>query len=423
MLGVISHEFVGGLRLSAREQDMLATMGIRAYSLPGELGRCAAATAVLCCVVTAPSFGQFRLDDPLAPYLTLVENYRRHGMETLRAELTIWPIDRVEALGPLLEVASRETVAVQALVVPARSRDALKGYPKGTVYRIDDPVYFRAAAMMELERAVDEAFAAGKLDSVPRHIEFGRWVLQLAPRSASESEPAFSRLWYRAVVFFLSGLASPAGMEQVLTDAEQLFPFDDEIKLSRGAQLELLATPPFNAALLPVGQLTRPERQQRMELRTARLLDDARRAYEAAVEMNPANAEGWIRLGFLRLRRGDVEGAAAASHAPRASDAPWLRYMAAMLTAAVCSRREDWDGAAAAYRQAIGVVPGAQSAMIGLSEALIRSGRGRESAAALDGLFSAPRHGARTDPWWDYAAGPAWRLMDVIDTLRSRIRP
>jgi tetratricopeptide (TPR) repeat protein len=166
--------------------------------------------------------------------------------------------------------------------------------------------------------------------------------------------------------------------------------------------------------------MPRADRLRQMMLRQEGLLDAARRSYESILRRDERNAEAWLRLGLLRLRGGDVAMARSASeHAERLASAPTLRYLAAMIAAAVHGGMDDWEGAAASYRAALAVVPDAQSPVIGLSEALLRLGDHAQAAALLTRVLGETSTGE--DPWWDYAAGPSWRLRSAVDDMRRRI--
>jgi predicted Zn-dependent protease len=84
-----------------------------------------------------------------------------------------------------------------------------------------------------------------------------------------------------------------------------------------------------------------------------------------------------------------------------------------MFLAASETRNDRHASAEKRYRAAIAKQPSTQSAHIGLSETLLRLGRGDESRDVLRTLLDRPAKSV-TDPWW-------WYLSDSRDELRRRL--
>lgn len=115
-------------------------------------------------------------------------------------------------------------------------------------------------------------------------------------------------------------------------------------------------------------------------LRAGRL-EDAARAYRAAVELRPGYATAWDRLGIAEYRRGDLEAAERAFAAaerldPRDATAPNHR-------GAVLLRRGHPGDAAAAFAHAVALDPRDAELHRNLGTALRRLGREADAEAAF----------------------------------------
>jgi hypothetical protein len=78
------------------------------------------------------------------------------------------------------------------------------------------------------------------------------------------------------------------------------------------------------------------------------------------------------------------------------------------------------DAAAAAFREALAVVPGAQSSRVALMTLLLHQGKRDEAAALAEAVQTASND--QYDPWWTYWLGDYRVYPAILDKLRELAR-
>jgi tetratricopeptide (TPR) repeat protein len=183
----------------------------------------------------------------------------------------------------------------------------------------------------------------------------------------------------------------------------ELFPRDAELRLASGSVLEERAA------------LTRPSGRDAAALRQG-WFKEARRDLGEAVSLDPDLGLARVRLGRVLWRLEQPEAARETLEAALARTLdPKDRYLAHLFLGRIHEEARRLEPAVAEYRRAVEVDPGAQTAAIALSHALLIAGETEESRSALArGL--ARRPGPR-DAYWDYLAANAREIDDLTASL------
>ena len=133
-------------------------------------------------------------------------------------------------------------------------------------------------------------------------------------------------------------------------------------------------------------------------------------------------AEASLRLGYTALRLGRHDDAL--EHLARAVDLSGSDEYIAHLAQLFRGRALDWlerrEDAVAAYRAAVVLQPGAQTAELALAAALARAGDRTEAAAIADRALAAADAGS--DPWLSYGQGDLRKWPMLVARLRSAVQ-
>jgi tetratricopeptide (TPR) repeat protein len=215
------------------------------------------------------------------------------------------------------------------------------------------------------------------------------------------------RLWHRAAIAIQQGLAEGLALEAHVEHASGRFPDEPHFALARAVAAELRTFPD-------------PRASERLSLRIATTFDLLVTRLHRAAAYEPVRAEARLRLGYVHLRNDDAERALRQLDVvPVLTSEPFLVYLAHLFRGRALERTDRIDEAIAAYRDAVAVVPGAQSAVLALASALMRGqGRAEADELARAAVSSVPV----ADPWAGYGQGDL-RLWPMIRRqMREAIR-
>jgi tetratricopeptide (TPR) repeat protein len=149
-------------------------------------------------------------------------------------------------------------------------------------------------------------------------------------------------------------------------------------------------------------------------------LSDAEAAFRSALAADPGLSEARLRLGRVRLLRGQPrEAIAELQRVAREDGSPRRQYLARLFEARAHEKSGDVELAVQAYRAAVAVEPQGQSARIGLGRTLDLLGRRGEAQEALAAALGPER--GRGDPWWTYPRGDLDRLGSLIAELQAAL--
>jgi cytochrome c-type biogenesis protein CcmH/NrfG len=346
--------------------------------------------------------------------LTAVETYRAGdtaaALETLAADdlETQWETARAITRNPRLAVAGE----------PAPG-------PAGPPWTV---AMLRAAGALHMEAALDTFERAGlhAVTSV-RHVEIGEMFLDAVGRLEERPSDAIRWEWALGQHALSDGIFHRARV--LLHRACERYPGQVPLLLACGTVHEVYATVNADTATALRGAgfrsgsgLTRnPTATVLMRARSARTdnLRRARSAFEEVLGIEPSNTEAALRLGRVRVEQGDAEAAVTLLEAlVRARNDQRTAYLSRLLFGRAHERLERFDRAAAAFRDAISVLP-AQSARLALAYRLHDDGDGARAVWLAEAVAEDRKV---EDPWWAYRFGQYWLLDDVLAALRAEAR-
>ena len=138
-------------------------------------------------------------------------------------------------------------------------------------------------------------------------------------------------------------------------------------------------------------------------------------ALTSAPEIGP---EAALRLAITDLRRGQVDAASFAGVADSARD-PFVLYVSRLVGGAILLQQGKPADAISSLRQALMLVPRAQSAGVLLVSALTSTGALDEARKETEVLIAGP---APPDPWRQYRSGSGRHWPQALRDLRERVK-
>lgn len=200
-------------------------------------------------------------------------------------------------------------------------------------------------------------------------------------------------------------------------------PLSDQSRLTAGYD-ELVARNPVTgfASGAPGGPGRAPDTQRRLsEARgpTAETrLRNAAESYRLALKARPDLAEARLRLGRALALVGEPKPAAKELEEVAGGTDPALAYLARLFQGDLKEQQDDLAGAAAEYRAALLVRPGAPVARLALAR--VEEARGERAAAQaeIEALLLEPPEGGVDDPWWAYRLRPLGRWAEALPEAR-----
>jgi hypothetical protein len=215
----------------------------------------------------------------------------------------------------------------------------------------------------------------------------------------TRASDAFGCNWFRVEAAGLEGLWRPDLSLPFVERARRLCAGDPRLGLAR-------------AVILDQRSRTEPD-----AVRT----DEVLAAYLDVDPGSEAGSEARVRAAWFSLRHGDVDRAvellpASAGSSPETD----IRYIYGVVSGHVLQARGHVNEAVAAFRQALDVSPGAQSARVALMALLLVRGDVDEAAALAEAIQTASRD--ERDPWWTYSRGDFRAYPAILARLRELIQ-
>jgi tetratricopeptide (TPR) repeat protein len=287
-----------------------------------------------------------------------------------------------------------------------------------------------AAAVLHLETGQsmlqkgDQECGIGHLMAAQLIVDGEWWTAlpKMMPARAADYEH-LRRDIYRGIIFTLQQQHQFEMLLPLLERARQRYPRHAEIRLALGTLNELRASA-IMLRRVEIPKKQNPDaswrRQQRQEY-----LDKAADHFRDALTLDKTLTEARVRLGRVLRERGklpdarrELEAAVAVSPSPPV----FVHYLGTLFLGDVLETQGDAAGAVARYQDAVKRWPGCQSAHLALSHAFETIRDDRSAGAALQPLWRAGDDRQCVDPWWEYNAGQSWRLRDLVEDLRGRVR-
>ncbi|MEX2662532.1 MAG: VWA domain-containing protein [Vicinamibacterales bacterium] len=269
------------------------------------------------------------------------------------------------------------------------------------------PAVPRREAAFALELAEPGAFSTQPAARTAAHElleRFSRLVRQ-------PLEPdVFERYWHFAALTLLEGTIRPAVTQAFVDRALERFPDEPRFVLSRAIVTDQRWVTGGNARPGAAAALSRPD------------ATTVQRQYEAAVALPGTAAEARIRLAwFLHLAGRQEQALAHLTGAEKGAAAdPWLQYLRLLFLGHVLRALERLDESVEAYRGALAVIPGAQSARVALMNARLLEGHRVEAEALAEQVQS--ERDQVVDPWWVYWQGQYRLHPQAMARVRELIK-
>jgi VWFA-related protein len=202
--------------------------------------------------------------------------------------------------------------------------------------------------------------------------------------------------------------------------------------LTEAAGLENLWQPDFSLPYV-ARALARCTAEPRLQLARGVMLEqqlgegsDSPRSQEIlAAYANAAKGEtaleATLRSAWFAVRHGAAQQAVASLQEQTApSSDPYVRYIYAMVQGHALRAVGRAEAAEAAYRRALEVSPGAQSARVALLTLMLSRGQTEEAEKLAESVQTAGRD--QIDPWWTYSRGDARMFPAILARLRELVQ-
>ena len=219
------------------------------------------------------------------------------------------------------------------------------------------------------------------------------WRFQLLVQPPLEPN-VFEAEWLYAMLTLLQGVIRPASTEPYIERAIARFPTDPRFVLLRAINSEQRSLPGTRLTILEAPGAPRPA-----------VTEVVRKHYLEAMAYPSIAAEARIRLSWMLYRSGAVNEAL--EQLMQAGESPLpdrdLRYLHQLFLGHVLVAAGDHARGITAYRAAATLLPGAQSARVGLMNTLLLNGERAEAEQLAEHIQSTPDR--TLDPWWSYWQG------------------
>ena len=145
--------------------------------------------------------------------------------------------------------------------------------------------------------------------------------------------------------------------------------------------------------------------------------------YKAAIKSPETAAEARMRAAWFLCRIGRLDEALALADVPPpdGTDA-YVRYLTDLVRGQILRARGRPDDAAKAYRDALTIWPGAQSARVALMTLALSRGDRQEAAKLADAAETEATSDNQFDPWWTYWLGDYRAYPAIVARLREVAR-
>jgi tetratricopeptide (TPR) repeat protein len=229
---------------------------------------------------------------------------------------------------------------------------------------------------------------------------FARHLLALL--SPSPADDPFVGTWYHATTAFMFQRQLPGEVIEHLHRAAAVLPDDARILFDRACFAEMLGLP-RTQVLLSERALGLPDED--------RTNDEAERLFRQALSADPSLVEARVRLGrLLGVRKRHAEAASELATALAAEPSGSVLFYAHLFAGRSAQALGKIADAAAHYKAASQLFPGAQSALLARSQAAVLES---DVPAVLDSIQRLDKSSTARDPWWRYHLASG-RDVDVL---------
>jgi len=250
-------------------------------------------------------------------------------------------------------------------------------------------------------------------------------LLQLGVTCAPDRFRALAPRWYVALSRVLRDRTAMRAAEALLEIGRTRLEGDPAILLESGLLAESIAT------IFALSQIDSRSSWvaggdggvvRRVADRRQAWLNDALAWLKRASELEPGNDDVLLHLGRVRaLRFEDAEALSTLRAVLERTSSDETAYLAGIFIGAVHDRQDRLGDAIAAYRAAVGKLPGGHAGRVGLADVLRRSGRLDDARQLLLAAVTEGSGKAREPLWW-YILEPPGMADDRLAALRTEVR-
>ena len=264
-------------------------------------------------------------------------------------------------------------------------------------------------------------------------IELGCKLLE-----GDEVVDAATRAWYRTSVVVFSrsrddgrlitraGPGRPLGSREApvkrlvdhVAHALKRFPDEPRFRLAAATLVSVTADsePPRDAEWVPTNVLDKKTQEGLRRVRA----HEAIALFEALRATPEVQAEADLRIGYLRYSLNEPRAALESYGRARVAADPFIKYLALFLSGRALERLKRPVEAHAHYRDALAVIPHAQSATNALAAAMFLDGKPDAAYALVNAALSARPQ--PDDPWHYFGYGDLRFLPAMFNDLLAAIR-
>ena len=250
-------------------------------------------------------------------------------------------------------------------------------------------------------------------------------LLQPGVRCAPDRFRALAPHWYVTLSRVLRDRTAMHAAEALLETGRTRLEGDPAILLESGLLAESIAT------IFALSQIDSRSSWiaggdgggvRRVADRRQAWLNDALAWLKRASELEPGNDDVLLHLGRVRaLRFEDAEALSTLRAVLERTSSDETAYLAGIFIGAVHDRQDRLGDAIAAYRAAVGKLPGGHAGRVGLADVLRRSGRLDDARQLLLAAVTEGSGNAREPLWW-YILEPPGMADDRLAALRAEVR-
>ena len=261
---------------------------------------------------------------------------------------------------------------------------------------------------------------------IARHlVDWARWPFIHATLRSAAHDEAHTRIRrgvYLATAYLLQNHLELTALKDHLKRARDVFPHDAEVLLASGSAEEMGSDRTIVRQMSPLMDGRMLERW-RDTVRSSGL-EHAEEFHREAIKVQPTLAEAHMRLGrVLYLRHKLPEARKALETARDLEPVNEIGYLTALFLARVTEDEGNDVDAFAQYTEMVSVWPECHAPHVALSRMFEARGDRQAALGALLPLFRDPVfRKCQYDPWWIYLYGQVWRIMPLLDALRTEVR-
>jgi tetratricopeptide (TPR) repeat protein len=244
-------------------------------------------------------------------------------------------------------------------------------------------------------------------------------LVELLQRDEAHARDPVLDDWYLAIAAFLTLRHDVLSGPRLLRLALARYPGDTDLLLLAGTLREFLASPRVQD---PMGLKDEPLFKSTWFADESIYLRQAETFYRQALAREPDLIEARVRLGRVLGRQGrHADALRELTRATGKTAEPRLRYYAWLFTGEERAALGQDLAAGDAYRLALDLFPGAQSAQMALSDLARRRDDRSGAMAAVRDVLTAMDADAVYDPWQNYyASEPGRRTDGLLARFRRR---